>query len=120
MPDRPANDGAAAPPRRDTPAAVVERRGAWRVDAFGGVDLGAATYTRHAFSRHMHEGFAVAVVEAGAGEFTARGARHVAPAGAITVLHPEEAHTGAAARPGRARGISPTARFISTATRHFD
>lgn len=74
------------------------------MDAFGGVDLCAATYTRHVFARHMHEGFAIAVVEAGAGEFNARGARHVAPAGAITVLHPEEAHTGAAARSGAPDG----------------
>ena len=60
----------------------------------GGVEVMRARLTRHVFARHMHEGFALGVVEAGMGIFNSRGRTSVAPPGRITVLHPEEAHDG--------------------------
>lgn len=75
-----------------------ERCDAWCAAEWGGIELTSATYSRHVFGRHMHEGFAIAVVDQGTGTFVSRGATHIAPVGSITVLHPEEPHTGGAAR----------------------
>ncbi len=55
-----------------------------------------ATYITYAFARHAHEGFGIAIVEAGAMEFDYRGASHIAPAGSVVVTHPGEMHTGQA------------------------
>ena len=59
-----------------------------------GLELMRATYTGQCFSRHMHERFAIGVVEAGVGAFVYRGATRVARRGDIFVIHPGEAHTG--------------------------
>jgi len=56
-----------------------------------------ATYITHAFGRHTHEGFAIGVIERGAETFYYRGAIHVAPAGSVVVVSPDELHTGQAA-----------------------
>jgi AraC-like DNA-binding protein len=46
----------------------------------------------HAFPRHAHAGWSVALVIAGTGYFRCRDESYVAGPGAITVLHPGEAH----------------------------
>jgi AraC-like DNA-binding protein len=46
----------------------------------------------HVFPRHAHQGWSVAVVHSGAGYVRARGAPVTAGGGAVTVLHPGEAH----------------------------
>lgn len=56
-----------------------------------------ATYITHAFGRHTHEGFAIGVIERGAETFYYRGAMHIAPAGSVVVVSPDELHTGQAA-----------------------
>ncbi|MBA3869414.1 MAG: AraC family transcriptional regulator [Anaerolineae bacterium] len=56
-----------------------------------------ATYITHAFGRHTHEGFAIGVIERGAETFYYRGAIHVAPAGSVVVVSPDELHTGQSA-----------------------
>lgn len=55
-----------------------------------------ATYVTYEFSRHAHEGFGIAIVEAGAMEFEYRGETRIAPAGSVVVTHPGEMHTGRA------------------------
>lgn len=69
----------------------------WRAPEVDGLELLRATYVTHAFSRHMHETFAIGVVEAGAEQFYYRGRIHVAPAGTIVLIQPGEMHTGEAA-----------------------
>jgi AraC-like DNA-binding protein len=66
----------------------------WRVQHLNNLELMHVTYLNQVFSRHMHETFAIGVVEAGIGAFTYRGARQVAPVGSIFVINPGEAHTG--------------------------
>ena len=69
----------------------------WLARDVGNFEVLRATYIRHSFSRHTHEGFAIGVVERGADVFYYRGAMHIAPAGSIVVINPGEMHTGHAA-----------------------
>ena len=76
----------------------VERAKFWLDRQLGDMELLDATYVTHSFSRHVHEGFAIGVIEEGAECFYYRGAEHVAPAGSIVVIEPGEIHTGHAVR----------------------
>lgn len=62
-----------------------------------GVELYAARLVGHAFSAHVHEAFSLGVIEAGAQRFRYRGTNHVADAGTLVLLNPDEPHTGEAA-----------------------
>jgi AraC-like DNA-binding protein len=68
----------------------------WRDPGLQNLELLQATYVTHAFAPHTHEGFAIGVIEHGAETFTYRHASHVAPAGSIVVINPDEPHTGQA------------------------
>ena len=69
----------------------------WRVAGLPGLELLRARYVTQTFARHTHEGFAVGIIESGALGFHYRGENVVAPAGAINLAVPDEAHTGHAA-----------------------
>src|SRR5215813_9579007 len=66
----------------------------WRVQHLNNLELMHVTCLNQVFSRHLHETFAIGVVEGGIGAFTYRGATQVAPVGSIFVINPGEAHTG--------------------------
>ena len=68
----------------------------WRDPVLRDLEMLHATYITYAFSRHAHEGFGIAIVEAGAMEFEYQGATYIAPAGSVVVMHPGEVHTGQA------------------------
>jgi AraC-like DNA-binding protein len=76
---------------------VRERAVYWRAADLGDLDLLRATFVRHSFARHAHEGYALGVIERGAEAFWYRGARHRAPAGSVVLINPGEVHTGQAA-----------------------
>jgi len=69
----------------------------WQAADIGPVELLKATYITHSFSKHVHDGFAIGIIERGAEGFYYRGANHVAPAGSIVLINPDEVHTGHAA-----------------------
>jgi AraC-like DNA-binding protein len=71
----------------------------WRSDEFDGLELLRATYYTHSFGRHIHEGFAVGVIERGAEKFYYRGEHFTAGSGTIVLVNPGEIHTGHAAGP---------------------
>jgi hypothetical protein len=71
----------------------------WRKPALPRLELMRATYVTQTFPPHVHEDFAIGVVEAGALGFRYRGAEVVAPAGAVNLANPGEPHTGQAAVP---------------------
>jgi AraC-like DNA-binding protein len=77
-----------------------ERAIYWRAEDLGNLDLLRATFVKHAFARHTHEGFALGVIDRGAEAFRYRGATHRAPAGSVVLINPGEAHTGQAAVAG--------------------
>ena len=71
----------------------------WKVSQLFNVELLCATYTTQNFSRHIHEGYALGVIEQGALAFSYRGERVIAPAGSVNLVIPGEAHDGYAAMP---------------------
>jgi AraC-like DNA-binding protein len=68
----------------------------WRDPAFNNLELLRATYITHTFAPHMHEGYALGVIDAGAEQFLYRRSNYLAPQGSIVVIHPGEMHTGSA------------------------
>jgi AraC-like DNA-binding protein len=73
-----------------------ERVKFWHAHELGQLELLHATYITHTFTRHIHNGFAIGIIERGAEEFYYRGADHVAAAGNVVVINPGEVHTGQA------------------------
>ena len=71
----------------------------WSLPQAPGIELLRAKYTTQNFSRHIHDGYAFGVIEQGALAFSYRGEHLVAPAGAINLVIPGEAHDGQAATP---------------------
>jgi len=71
----------------------------WHEPALSNLELLRASYVTHTFAPHTHEGFAIGVIESGAETFSYRRAHHVAAAGSIVVIGPNEMHTGQALTP---------------------
>jgi AraC-like DNA-binding protein len=77
----------------------------WRTTVSGGqqfsdqqqqIALLRATYVTHTFVPHMHETFAVGMIEQGAETFHYRHEQHIAPASSVVAVNPGEVHTGSA------------------------
>ena len=62
-----------------------------------GIDLFEAAFSSQTFARHAHEGFSIGAIAEGAGGYVCRGERMVLPAGTLSLMNPEEPHTGHAA-----------------------
>ncbi|NPD17141.1 AraC family transcriptional regulator [Xinfangfangia sp. D13-10-4-6] len=67
-----------------------------------GIELFEAAFSTQTFSRHAHAGFAIGAIAEGAGGYVCRGESMVLPAGSLSLMNPEEPHTGHAAA-GRVR-----------------
>lgn len=67
-----------------------------------GIELFEAAFSTQTFGRHAHEGFAIGAIAEGAGGYVCRGESMVLPAGSLSLMNPEEPHTGHAAA-GRVR-----------------
>ncbi|RZI43945.1 AraC family transcriptional regulator [Herbaspirillum sp. HC18] len=61
-----------------------------------GVELYSARLVDHAFAPHVHDGYSLGAIETGVERFRYQGADHVAPAGTLVLLNPDELHTGQA------------------------
>jgi AraC-like DNA-binding protein len=59
-----------------------------------GIELFEASLSTQTFARHAHEGFAIGAIAEGVGGYFCRGERMVLPAGSLSLMNPEEAHTG--------------------------
>lgn len=59
-----------------------------------GVELFHADFSGQPFGRHSHDAFAIGAILHGAGGYQCRGAHHVLPAGTLSLMNPEEPHTG--------------------------
>ncbi|MEO3428031.1 AraC family transcriptional regulator [Pelagibius sp. CAU 1746] len=101
--------------RQEPPGnAAAPRRGAdsvcfWREKRFDDLECLTARFYRHAYAPHVHDTFALGVIVGGAEAFTYRGVRHVAPAGSLVAVNPDELHDGAPADEGFAyRMIYPS------------
>lgn len=67
------------------------------VAELGGLELLSARFIEHSFAPHVHDSYAIAVLEEGAERYRYRGAEHLAGAGSIALLNPDEVHTGSKA-----------------------
>lgn len=67
-----------------------------------GIELFEAAFSTQTFGRHAHEGFAIGAIAEGAGGYVCRGQSMILPAGTLSLMNPEEPHTGHAAA-GRVR-----------------
>jgi AraC-like DNA-binding protein len=61
-----------------------------------GVELYSARLVDHAFAPHVHDGYSLGAIEAGVERFRYQGSEHLAPAGTLVLLNPDELHTGEA------------------------
>ncbi|HJV87317.1 MAG TPA: AraC family transcriptional regulator [Noviherbaspirillum sp.] len=61
-----------------------------------GVELYSARLVDHAFAPHLHDGYSLGAIEAGVERFRYQGTEHLAPAGTLVLLNPDELHTGQA------------------------
>ena len=84
----------------------LERRRGRRSDSirFGpsahGIERAEVYLSTCAFEPHRHDTYAIGITTAGTQTFRYRGSRHICLPGELHVLHPDEAHDGAAATDG--------------------
>ncbi len=64
-----------------------------------GIELFHADFSGQPFGRHSHDAFAVGAIVQGVGGYQCRGQRHALPAGTLSLMNPEEPHTGHAESP---------------------
>jgi AraC-like DNA-binding protein len=69
----------------------------WSVPHLNHLRLMRATYITYAFSRHVHDYYAIGVIEEGVQQFNYRHARHHTPPHGMFLLNPDEPHDGGAA-----------------------
>ncbi|GCE31882.1 AraC family transcriptional regulator [Dictyobacter alpinus] len=100
---------------------VGEQAKFWRDPAVHGLELLHARYVTHTFAPHMHEGYALGVIEQGAEQFWYRHANHIVPQGSIFVVNPGEIHTGSAVEKEgwKYRVLYPDATILQEAARQI-
>lgn len=64
-----------------------------------GLELLKATFVKHSFPPHTHEGYVIGLVESGVEMFRREGELHYAPANKIILVNPNQMHTGCAGVP---------------------
>lgn len=79
-------------------------------NAFDGVETVNAAYKKQNFSKHVHEGYTIAIVDKGAQRFYRSGAEHFAGQGSVILVNADDVHNGQAATSDgwRYRGMYPT------------
>lgn len=65
-----------------------------KLDWLHGIEFFEADYEDHVFGRHAHSGFAIGAISQGVGGYQCRGSSHVLPKGKLSLMNPEEPHTG--------------------------
>jgi AraC-like DNA-binding protein len=60
----------------------------------GGLEYLKASFVHQNFSRHVHEGICIGVVENGAQKFYRSGGQHIAPQDSIILVNADQVHTG--------------------------
>jgi AraC-like DNA-binding protein len=94
----------------------------WQTHALNhAFDALRATFVTHVFPRHIHEEYAIGIIEGGMESFWYRGRMWHAQAGQLCVIQPHEVHTGEAGIPDgwRYRMIYPPASLVNRAAREI-
>jgi AraC-like DNA-binding protein len=66
----------------------------WQTAPLTGVELLSARYIEHRFAPHVHDGYVIGMIMAGAQRYRYRGAEHLAGSGTLVLINPDELHTG--------------------------
>ena len=66
----------------------------WQTPPLAGVELLSARYIEHRFAPHVHDGYVIGMIMAGAQRYRYRGAEHLAGSGTLVLINPDELHTG--------------------------
>ena len=66
----------------------------WQTPPLTGVELLTARYIEHRFVPHVHDGFVIGMIVAGAQRYRYRGAEHLAATGTLVLINPDEVHNG--------------------------
>lgn len=66
----------------------------WVDPEIAGLSCLHADFTDHSYSPHTHDGFVIAITEAGGAEFRSRGRTDQATSAALLVFNPDEPHSG--------------------------
>ena len=84
------------------------------LEELGGLELLKAQYHHKQFSKHVHEGYCIGVIEDGAQSFYRTGQLHTAPKGDIILVNADEIHTGSSAVESgwKYRAIYPTPEML--------
>ncbi|KGJ86404.1 AraC family transcriptional regulator [Colwellia psychrerythraea] len=69
-------------------------------NAYGGIEMVRADYKGQAFSKHVHEGYTIGVIEKGAQRFYRTGEIHTADTNSIILVNADDVHTGESASLG--------------------
>jgi AraC-like DNA-binding protein len=76
---------------------AAERSDFWRVPGLDGTSFFKARFTRHSYSRHTHDEYAIGTLEQGRQTFHCRGGQHVTTPGSLILVNPDDLHDGQAA-----------------------
>lgn len=76
---------------------MQEQTNYFHFNELGGLEMLKAQHLTLEFSKHVHEGFCIGVIDDGAQRFFRGGVNHVAPCGDIILVNADEVHTGASA-----------------------
>lgn len=63
-------------------------------DDLGGLELLQADYKNQCFSKHVHEGYCINIIDKGAQRFYRSGANHLAPQNSIVLVNADQVHDG--------------------------
>jgi AraC-like DNA-binding protein len=79
------------------------------VDAFNGLEIVDADYQEQTFSKHVHEGYTIGVIDKGAQRFYRSGNTHIADEDSMILVNADDVHTGESATLGgwRYRAMYP-------------
>lgn len=69
----------------------------FNLNCYGGIECVNANFKDQHFSKHVHEGYAIGVIEYGAQRFFSEGRNHLSGPGSLVIVNADSAHTGSPA-----------------------
>ena len=76
------------------PKIIKEQAQLWKPEALEGISLFKAKFKHFEFAKHVHNEFAIGIIENGAQKFYHGGSTHLAPSRSIITVNPDEVHDG--------------------------
>jgi AraC-like DNA-binding protein len=105
----------------DAPAGGGDAVRFWRERRFDDLECLKARFFRHVYAPHAHDTFAIGVILAGAEVFRYRGVRHIARAGSLVAVNPDELHDGQPSEEGYAyRMLYPSVGLVQALADELD